>query len=33
MHNEQGKPISAEKIPLTASAISTRGSRGVITKT
>ena len=33
MHNEQGNPIFADKIPLTASAISTCGSRGVITKT
>ena len=32
MRNEQGNPISADKIPPTASAISTRGSRGAITK-
>ena len=32
MRNEQGNPISADKIPPTASAISTRGSQGVITK-
>ncbi len=33
MHNKQGNTISADKIPPTASAISTRGSRGVITRT
>lgn len=32
MRNEQGIPISADQIPPTASAISTRGSRGVIRK-
>lgn len=32
MRNEQGDPISADKIPPTASAISTRVSRGVRTK-
>ena len=30
--NEQGNPISAHEIPPTTSAISTRRSRGVITK-
>ncbi len=33
MHNEQGNPIFADKIPLTAFATSTCESRGVITKT
>ena len=32
MRDKQGNPISADEIPPTASAISTRGSRGVRTK-
>lgn len=32
MRDEQGNSISADEIPPTASAISTRGSRGVGTK-
>ena len=33
MQNERGNPVFADKIPPTASAISTRGFREVITKT
>ncbi len=33
MHNEQCNPVFADKIPPTASAILTRGFKGVITKT